>query len=83
MLLESLPLVDGFASLGAAGIMGAMWLVERRASQKRDEQLTQTHERILADRESIEALVSLIQQNTEALTKLSALLDEQTHRLRR
>lgn len=76
MLLESLPLVDGFASLGAAGIMGAMWLVERRASQQRDEQLTQSHERILADRESIEALVSLVQQNTEALAKLSALLEE-------
>ena len=76
MLLEALPWVDGMASLGAAGIMGTMWLVERRASQKRDDQLTQTHQRILADRESIESLVMLVRQNTEALTRLSALLEE-------
>jgi hypothetical protein len=76
MLLEALPLVDGVASLGAAGIMGAMWLVERRASQKRDDQLSQTHQRILADRDSIESLVTLVRQNTEALTRLSAMLDD-------
>ena len=63
-------------SLGAAGIMGAMWLWERRNSQKRDEQLDDAHARILGDRVQLEQLIEVVKTNAEALARLSSLHDQ-------
>src|SRR5687768_5832870 len=66
---------DGFASFGVAGLMGAMWLWERRTSQKRELQIDEAHARILGDRVQLEQLMSVIRQNAEAITRLSATQD--------
>jgi len=64
------------ASLGSAGLMGAMWLWERRASQKREQQLDESHARILGDRVQLEQLIAVVKQNVEALTRLCSVQDE-------
>ena len=69
------PLSD-LASLGAAGIMGAMWLWERRNSRQRDEQLTDSHNRIMRDEQRLGSLIQVVEHNTEALTRFS---ETQTH----
>ena len=48
LIAETSPL-DNLTSLGAAGLMGAMWLWERRNSQKRETQLDEAHSRIMGD----------------------------------
>jgi len=73
---EAFPLFDQLASLGAAGLMGAMWLWERRSSQRREQQLDDAHTRILGDRIQLDALVDLVKQNTEAMTRLASLLQQ-------
>ena len=36
---QSAPTIDQFTGLGAAGVMGAMWLWERRTSRRREQQI--------------------------------------------
>jgi len=73
--LSTTPL-DSLTSLGAAGLMGAMWLWERSTSQKREAQIDDAHARILGDRVQLEQLLSVVRQNAEALTRLCATQDQ-------
>jgi hypothetical protein len=63
-------------SLGAAGIMGAMWLWERRQSQQRDQQLDESHTRILGDRVQLEQLIEVVNTNAQAMTRLATVQDQ-------
>lgn len=65
--------VDALASLtqfGVAGLIGWMWIVERRAAAERERQLREAHERIEADRTRLAVLVRALRDNTRALTAL-------------
>jgi len=70
----TIPIIDHFMSFGMAGLMGAMWLFERRESAKRNAQLDETHAKLIADKQHIDALMNLIRQNTEALARLDTFL---------
>lgn len=75
MLFTLLAQTTGFSditSLGASGIMGAMWLWERRMSRQRETQLDEAHSRILADRVQLEELIRVVEQNSEAMSRLTA-----------
>ena len=72
-----------FTSFGAAGLMGAMWLWERKTSRQREEQLDEAHARILGDRVQLEQLIDVVKKNTEAMTRLSATQDQLVRRLDR
>jgi hypothetical protein len=72
-----------FTSFGAAGMMGAMWLWERKTSRQREEQLDEAHVRILGDRVQLEQLISVVRQNVEAMTRLSATQDQLVRRMDR
>jgi hypothetical protein len=41
------PEVLNVTQFGLAGLMGALWWWERRYSRQREEQLTQSHDKIL------------------------------------
>ncbi len=60
------------AQLGAAGLIGLMWLSERRAATERERQLAEQHERIKRDRTELSVLVSVIEANTRALASLES-----------
>jgi len=70
MLAETTPLFDNITSLGAAGLIGAMWLWERRQSSEREKQLDDAHARIMADGVKLEALMDLVKQSTETMATL-------------
>jgi hypothetical protein len=73
ILSQSSPAIDQLANLGVAGIMGAMWLWERRTSRVREQQIDEAHARIMADRVMLDQLMDVVRRNTEALTRLSAV----------
>ena len=75
--------LDSVASLGAAGMMGAMWLWERRTSQKRESQLDDAHARILGDRVQLEQLMGVVRQNAEAISRLCTTQDQLLRQLDR
>ncbi len=76
ILSQSVPVFSDIASLGAAGLMGAMWLWERNTSRTREEQLTSSHQRIMGDRIQLDALVEIVQQNTQAMTRLTSAIEQ-------
>ncbi|MGQ0628664.1 MAG: hypothetical protein ACT4PL_11260 [Phycisphaerales bacterium] len=58
------------AQFGAAGLMGWMWLSERRAASTRERQLSEAHDRIAAERTGLAVLLHAIESNTRALTTI-------------
>lgn len=65
--------VEALASLtqfGVAGLIGWMWLVERRAAGVRDRQVQEAHDRLMTDRTRLEVLLAALRDNTRALTAL-------------
>ena len=55
---------------GVAGLIGWMWIVERRAAAVRDRQVQEAHDRMLSDKTRLEVLVQALRENTRALTAL-------------
>ena len=63
------------AGLGSAGLMGAMWLWERRNSRQREQQLDEAHQRIMGDRVQLEQVFTVVRQNTDALARLCTMME--------
>ena len=68
--------LDQLTSLGAAGLMGAMWLWERRTSRVREQQLDEAHTRIISDRVQLDQLIDVVRQNTEVMSRLCTTQDQ-------
>ncbi len=60
------------AQMGAAGLIGLMWLSERRAAAERDRQMTQLHDRIMGDTRELGVLLSALESNTRAMVSLES-----------
>lgn len=60
------------AQLGAAGLIGWMWLSERRAAAAREAQLRELHERLMQERPQVAVLVSVVRENTRALAAIES-----------
>ena len=82
ILLQTSPALDQIANLGVAGLMGTMWLWERRTSRQREQQIDEAHARIMTDRVELDQLMDMVKQNTEAMTKLSATQQQLVEQLR-
>lgn len=63
-------LLPALAQFGAAGIIGWMWLTERRAAADREAQLRQAHEALMTERPRLESLLRALDANTRAITAL-------------
>ncbi|MCG3180550.1 MAG: hypothetical protein BIFFINMI_02912 [Phycisphaerae bacterium] len=70
MFAELAPLAGDLASFGAAGLMGALWIWERRLSRARESQLGEAHTALMQDRGLLSVVSELVQRNTAALTGL-------------
>ena len=77
----SAPL-DQLMNLGVAGIMGAMWLWERRTSRQREEQIDEAHARIMSDRVALDQLMDLVRQNVAAMTRFAAVHEQSIREMR-
>ncbi len=65
-------LATTLAQFGVGGLIGWMWLTERRAAADRDKQLTDAHARLLDDHKSIDVLLKALDDNTRAITTLES-----------
>ena len=64
-----LSLISDLTSFGAAGLMGAMWLCERRLSRNREEQLSDAHQRIQRDEQRLSYMTDVVGRNTAAIVQ--------------
>ncbi len=60
------------AQFGAAGLMGWMWLTERRHASLRESQLSAAHERMMEQRVQLDALLAALRESTRAVTAMEA-----------
>ncbi|HEX7009114.1 MAG TPA: hypothetical protein VF184_03975 [Phycisphaeraceae bacterium] len=72
LLMEMLP---GLTQFGAAGLMGALWVWERRLSRHREAQLDEAHQQLMRAQQELRVLVKLVRRNTQAIERF-----EQTQR---
>ena len=68
--MSDLSFPSALAQFGAAGLIGWMWLAERRAAASRERQLAELHERLMQERPQATALLEVVRDNTRALTAL-------------
>lgn len=82
ILMQMTPPIEQVMNLGVAGLMGAMWLWERRTSRQREEQIDEAHARIMTDRVELDQLIAVIRQNAEVLTRLSSAQEQLLEQIR-
>jgi hypothetical protein len=61
--------INALTQVGAAGIMGMLWVWERLLSRRRERQLTEAHDRLLQQREHLRILIKLVRRNTQAIER--------------
>lgn len=65
-------LIPTLTQFGVAGLVAAMWLVERRAASTREKQLAEAHDRLVESRAHLDVLLTVVKDNTRAITALEA-----------
>lgn len=63
------------AQFGPAGLIGLLWIAERRHAAARERQLNETHAKLTAQDQALQLMVGVIKENTRAIATL-----EQTQR---
>ncbi len=71
---DALPFTEALAQFGAAGLMGFLWVWERLHSRLREQQLSQAHDRLTAQRESLDALCELVRESTRATERCAGAI---------
>ncbi len=61
--------IQHLTQFGVAGLMGLLWVWERRMSRRREAQLNEAHQRMMHDRHELNALIKLVRQNTRAMVR--------------
>jgi len=62
-------MIDSLVQFGVAGLMGALWVWERGHSRRREQQLTEAHERLMRHRDQTRLMMHTVRRNTEALVE--------------
>ena len=65
-------MLAGITQFGTAGLVGWLWLSERRAAATREREVTELVERIRAERAQLDAVIGLIRENTRVLSLVDA-----------
>ena len=72
----------GYAQVGVAGLMGALWWWERKYSRQREEELTEAHRKIVGQGEQLSAVLEALTGNTKVIGEFTAVQGEILHVLR-
>lgn len=63
-------IVQQMAQLGAAGLMGLLWILERRHSSNRERELTESHVRLMEQHVELNEIIKVVNDNTTACTAM-------------
>ncbi len=62
--------VSILAQFGPAGLIGVLWVYERRQAGVRERQIEAAHRRIVEREHDVAALLSVVKDNTQAMNTL-------------
>lgn len=57
---------------GAAGLIGLLWLIERRHAAHRERQLDEAHQQVINRERQLESLLNVVKENTRAINALQS-----------
>ncbi len=60
-------ILQPLAQFGAAGLMGLLWIIERRHSSQRERELSEAHARLLDERTALREVLGVVRDNTAAM----------------
>ena len=63
-------MLTALTQFGAAGLIGLLWILERRHATLRDRQLDEAHRRLIDQERDLEALLTVVTENTKAVNTL-------------
>lgn len=63
-------ILQPLAQFGVAGLMGILWVIERRHSNQRERELSEAHQRLMEHRTELSELIGVVRDNTAAMTSL-------------
>jgi len=78
-----IDVIQPLTQFGLAGLMGALWVWERKMSRHRDAQLDEAHRRLMRQREELDLLVRLVRRNTTAIERFEQTQARLHHLLER
>ena len=67
-----MEVLSALTQFGVAGMVCAMWLIERSASGKREQEIREAHAALIGQIEERAALIEVVRDNTRALSMLEA-----------
>ena len=67
---EVLPILSQF---GAAGLIGVMWIAERRQASAREQQLSEAHAKLAEQTHALDAVLGVVKENTRAIATLEQM----------
>lgn len=70
--MAEVDILAAATQFGVAGLMGWMWLSERRSAAAREQALSEAHERLMQERRQLDVLVKALDDNTRALVGIEA-----------
>lgn len=62
-------MIETLAQFGVAGLMGVLWVWERMYSRRREQQLSQAHQRLTVRDQQATVLLDMVKHNTRALVR--------------
>ncbi len=62
--------LTALTQFGAAGLIGLLWIMERRYAVHRDRQLDEAHRKLIDQERDLEALLTVVKENTKAINTL-------------
>jgi len=68
-MLENPESLHEFTQFGVAGLMGALWLWERLYSRRRENELTQAHQKLIAQQQELQTFIDMVRRNTAAIER--------------
>ncbi len=63
-------LITSMTQFGAAGLIGLLWVMERRHATTRDRQIDESHRLIIGQDRELDALLQVVKENTRAIIRL-------------
>ncbi len=65
-------LMAAFAQFGVAGLIGWMWLSERRSNAGRERQIDETHRRLMDQEQDRAALFGVVRDSARAMASIES-----------
>ena len=69
-------MLQPLTQFGIAGLMGMLWVWERRLSRQRETQLDESHTELMRQREQHGLLVELLQHNTQTIERFDQTISQ-------